>query len=261
MLLERYMKNILTKYLNKYAIILKKSIKHQVQNRQQLVGRILLYSLIVYLFSQVFVTVTQNQQRIWYFAVTQLISLSAVPITFLIMRDVRSKKFDYFLLRPIDYLFYRFTEAFGASLINYALLIICLLILCFSLTFNYPSFTNLVVGLFFGLLSICLYLLITILIGFLVFYIKDVKNLFYLNLTASFCFGGLIVPIEYYSPLMKKICFYTPYPWILWCSGQLVNGNIAFTRSLSCWGGWVLLLLICLFFLRKNCLKLYLLEG
>lgn len=127
---------------------------------------------------------------------------------------------------------------------RYTILGFCCLGVTFFLTSNFPTnIISFLIGSFFVLLSIILYTSITILIGICSFWIGDIKDVFYLNLTAGFFFGGLIVPIDFYPSFLRSFYFYTPYPWIIWGPAEYITeGDIDFMQFILGWGKWMLIL-------------------
>jgi ABC-2 type transport system permease protein len=228
--------------------------------KSQLVGRMILYFVIMYLFSQIFQNIQAPSFQLWYSAMTQVITLSSSTIAFQIAQDMQSGQIAHFLIRPIHYLGYRLCEAMGISFVRYFFLIACYLAARFYVTGSIPD--RLLLGMVFGMAGIFLYTLISVLIGLLSFWIKEIKSVFYLNLTATFCFGGLIVPLDFYSPLIRTIGFSTPYPWILWWpAGWMVNLSTHFLFPFLGWCTWIVLLGALLITVYSKCIKSFVMEG
>jgi len=238
---------------NKYFKAFITAIHFQLSSKAQLIARIGLYSLIVYLFSQVFTATGAEDERIWYVATTQLIVLSVCPLAFQMAQDFSNNKYESFLLKPFNYLSLRYCEAMGASIIQYITLFACYLLLCRTLTNTFPEIRSLLLGFFYGILSMTLYLVMNAIIGLFSFWVRDIKTLHFLNLTAAFCFGGLIVPLESYSAIMKQICFCTPYPWILWAPAQMTNNMISIYTSVAFISAWIFLFYFILRIVNNRC--------
>ncbi|NGX32519.1 MAG: hypothetical protein K1060chlam4_00567 [Candidatus Anoxychlamydiales bacterium] len=229
--------------MNKYWKALSVSFLGQIKEKGHVLGKGILYIIIVYLFSQIFESVNASSDRLWYFAMTQAIILSTSSVVLQIEKDIRDNQISYFLVQPVNYLLFRYFEAIGSSVFRYSILII----LCFlSISFlKGPIQTNpsaIIFSLFLGIMGILLYIQISLLIGVLAYWIHDIKNLLYFNLTATFCFGGLIVPIQLYPPFMQKICFFTPYPWILWWPANFFSsGNVNHYKAFIGWIIWTII--------------------
>ena len=173
--------------LTKYITSFKSGMRQQLTERSQLVGRCFLYFVVVYVFFQVFESVNAPLFQFSYFAMTQVISLSTSLIAFQIAQDMQNGQIAHFLVRPMNYVLYRLTEAVGISFVRYLLFIFCYLAVQFYLGTSISVHT--ILGILFGMAGVFLHILLTIFIGICSFWIRDIKSIVYLNLTATFCFG------------------------------------------------------------------------
>lgn len=248
---------------NKYFTSATTAIRNILAQRGQLIGRLFLYCMIVYLFYQVFKSVNAEPKRVWYLAITEWLILSVSYISFQIAEDIKTGQIAYFLLRPMNYITFRFWEFLGGTSLRFILLGIICLSLGFSLTHTLPFTLPIwIFGIVISILSILLNTLMGILIGLLSFWIKEIHPLVYLNLTATFCFGGLIVPLEFYSDTMKIIAFSTPYPWILWWPAQsFLNPSATILYGLIPYFIWMIFLSIIIWWVYTKCLKSFVAEG
>lgn len=250
---------------NKYAACITLSIHQQLSQKGLLLGRFVLYVIIVYLFHQVFQSVGAPIERTWYLALTECFILSTPPIAHQIAEDCNNGQIVYFMLRPIHYLSLRFCESLGGIFIRFILLGITGFILGLLLTSKIPqTFAVWTLGIFFGIFGILLYTLISILIGLFAFWLKDIKTLIYFNLTATFCFGGLIVPLEFYSGSFFKICLLTPYAWVLWWpAATITEGPIShsLTYAYVMFPFWILFILFLIRVTYQKALRTLVVEG
>lgn len=248
---------------NKYWATIKISIKQQLAQKGQLIGRLILYFIIVYLFSQVFQSVGADNNRIWYLAITEWLTLSTPPIAYRISEDIRSGQVVYFMLRPLPYLWMRFCEGLGIAFLRFLLLGVCCMLFSYYLTGTWPSSLGVMsIGASIGFLSVILYTLLSILLGVFSFWLKEIQPLIYLNLTATFCFGGLIVPLSFYSETLKNISFATPYPWMLWWPAEYMTGTAPnLLLSFLIYTGWVGLIVGITILLYQKCLASFVAEG
>lgn len=246
--------------VNKYLYAVKSGFKQQMSEKGQLVGRLVGYLLIVYLFSQVFQSANATSSQFWYIAMSQIVTLSTSMVAFQIAQDIHSGQIAHFLIRPINYVGYKFCEGMGTCLIRYSLLITFYLGIKFYVTGSLPE--HFLVGIIFGFMGIILYSLTSILIGILSYWIVEIKNIFYLNLTATFCFGGLIIPLEFYPSYIKFLCFATPYPWILWWPSEIMSDLAApLTLGFLGFAFWVVVFITIIMKTYKKCIKSFTMEG
>ena len=92
--------------IHKYWILIQSFIYPKILERGELLGRIFLYTMVVYLYSQVFCSVKADLNRLWYISVTEWIILSTSSVSFQIAQDVKDGRIVYFLLRPIHYILF-----------------------------------------------------------------------------------------------------------------------------------------------------------
>ncbi|MCH9610406.1 MAG: hypothetical protein S4CHLAM81_12910 [Chlamydiales bacterium] len=204
----------------KYWMAARAAFLQQLSEKGQLCGRLLLFVIVVLLFKQIFVAVEAASSRICYLAMTEAVIISAAPLVLTILSDIRTNQTAYFLLRPVDYCTFRSIEALGNASFRYIILFAAATLFSFWLrgTPNFVSF-------FVGFLGLVLYTQMSLVIGLLSFWMREIKTLLYFNLTATFCFGGLIVPLSDYPAWMQKIAFFTPYPWVLYWPAALFSGS------------------------------------
>lgn len=248
---------------NKYLASVAIAARHQLVQRNQLLGRAFLYCIIVYLFHQIFQSVNASSERLRYLMITEWLVLSTPLLAFQIAEDIRSGQIVYFLLRPMDYLSLRFCECIGTCIVRFVLLGFCCIELQLFLTGNFSGeISTWLIGIVFGILGVMLYNLILLLIGVLAFWLKEIQALIYLNLTATFCFGGLIISLDFYSNFLRSFSFYTPYPWILWApAGYITGAEINLTAAVLGISIWTILLGGITLFIYRICLQSFVVEG
>ncbi len=245
------------KSLSKYKTTLIMSVVRKANQKKQLLIRVLIYILIVSIYSQIFKKVTQDILRLWYIGVTQWVIGSIASVAITISNDILSGQFIYYSLRPINYVLYRFYDAMGITFIKSIVLGVCFGIQIYLLTGSFPfNIYKCFMGTILVLLSTSLFNLILIFIGLLSYWTREIRGLVYTNLTASFCFGGLIVPLEFYSETMRKIAFMTPYPWILgWPARFITQPTFNLNYSFLYWGIWFVVFIIMISILYNIMLK------
>jgi ABC-2 type transport system permease protein len=188
-------------------------MKQDLRSISSLLLRLFFYSLVVYLFTMIFKATSADSHFLNYIFVTQAIVSSFYPSNFEIYQELQSDSFALNHLKPIHYLFEKFT----ACLSIFYTRLIPLIMLGYGYFYlaGLPTNLNLWKFIICSLLSCIIYGQITNMIGFLSFWLKDPKILFYLNLTCSFALGGLIIPLHDYPTLIYKIAQFTPYPYLI----------------------------------------------
>jgi ABC-2 type transport system permease protein len=211
----------------KYLLFFNNSIKATLYKKGEIIGRLIAYCVIFFLYKQIVESTSGSWDRIAYISATQWVIFSGGSTAFDIAKDVETKQIHYFLLEPYNYLLAKFMESIASSFVKF----VAIGLLCIMFTQRFSLMAVILI-----IFAIILYNLLGILIGLLAFYMQDIKQVFYLNLTACFAFGGLIVPLNFYSPFMQKIAFLTPYPYILSLPASCFSGdNIQYFAGFFMW--------------------------
>jgi ABC-2 type transport system permease protein len=216
------------------------AIAMEARQRMSIVLRIFLYILVMLLFSQTLRAAKTSVESLFYIAMTQLLVSSFAPQSFEIFNDIHLGLYSLRIGKPLNYIAIHFLRSMSAYIYRLAILIITFLLLQRVM----PNLLGKIVpaiGSFicFAIIGGSIYSLLSILIGLASYWAKDVKVLFYLNMTTLFSLGGLIVPLELYSKTAQKIAFYSPYPYILWYPARAAHlGNFVEPRHLLVQGIW-----------------------
>lgn len=238
----------------KYLFFISFSMHKQFMQKKHLLFKIFHYSLIILIYQNIFIKVTNNLNRLWYIGINQWVLGSISIVIFSIQNDILTKRITYYSLKPTYYIFYKYFDAFGESIIKFIIIGLNCIIQIYFITNYFPySITNFIIGIITMLFSLFLFNSILIFLGLVSFWIKSIKNLLYLNLTSSICFGGLIMPLDRYPDLIKKIAYFTPYPWVLsWPANIMTNNFTDFKIGFLYWTFWFLLFLVLNIFLYNK---------
>lgn len=214
-------------------------------NRREILIRSLFYIVILYIFSNLWQATGQldaSHQRmtIWYLSITELIVLSVPPIQIEIENDIRSGDIIYHLLRPMSYLWIKLAEAMGSFLFRFFTLLLLSLPYTYLLSGGLPPLDNLAASLFAALVAAMVFILFQTVIGLSAFVLQDATPIYWLWQRASFLFGGLLLPLDYYPPLLKKIAFALPFASLLYAPANLVSHYtpLALLSTLLVMGAW-----------------------
>lgn len=254
--------------INKYLLSCITAMREQLTQKSLLIGKILVYSVVVYVFAQIFDLTPDTAERIWYISCTQLLVFSMPSFATKIEDDIHNGIYDYFLFRPCNYLLIRLFESFGTFILRFLLLLPCFCVLVYLFTGYIPlNLAGTVQLLFICSIAFLIYSMIQIIIGLLAFWINDISPILYLNQTTMFFFGGLIIPINFYQQAWQKISFLTPYPWILWWPATHISERNTITlnftniKLFTYIVLWQLILTLVIFFILKIANKKMLTEG
>jgi ABC-2 type transport system permease protein len=189
---------------------------HELTSYHEILFRIILYSLIVYVISLSFRIVSQDPSRLFYVFLVQILITSFVPISFEIFREIQSDLFSVRCIKPIHYLFFQTIKSLSLFFTRFLTLMFPCMLIIYMQTKQFPiplkTFPLFILS---SIIAATIYHFITCIIGLCSYWMEDVKVLFYLNFTTMFSMGGFLVPVHDYPKLLKSIALWTPYPWIL----------------------------------------------
>jgi len=169
-------------------------------------------------------------QMISYYLIVQIVdALTAVnEDDWAIATDIKDGLISQFLLKPVDYLWYRLC-LFLSGRITYlgvAVVPLTLFILCFWKYFVLPpSWTQL--GWF------CVSLTLTALLQFFVsyamamlaFWVLEVSTFIFILYAFEYLASGHLFPLNILPPAVKEIIFYTPFPYQLYFPVSVYMGE------------------------------------
>ena len=174
------------------------------------------------LWDTVFAEVTSSdlstRDLLWYLAVTEWIVLSFPYVHTLIEMDARTGELAARLPQPVSYVAARFAEGAGGSAVRLVVVGVAAGLLTTALAGGLPRepFALLlvvplaIIATAFGLLSV-------VGIGLSAIWLHDSAPLFWIWQKLAFILGGLILPLEIYPDLFRRIAIWTPF-------GAMLNG-------------------------------------
>jgi len=166
----------------------------------------------------------------YYLIVTIVDALTAVwDDDWQIAADIRDGNISQFLLKPIDFLTYRFC-LFGAQRLIYtavALVPVTLFILVQRKYFVLPADTA-TLGVF--LISIALTGMLQFLISYtlalLAFWLLEISTLIFIIFAFEYIAGGHLFPLDILPPALAKVLFFTPFPYQMFFPVSIYVGKI-----------------------------------
>jgi len=167
----------------------------------------------------------------YYLLVTVVSALTSVTEDdWQIAADIKDGLISQFLLKPVDYLGYRFC-LFAAGRLIYslvALVPVTLFILHYREYFLPPPSPG-AFGLFF--LSLALTALLQFLMSFtmalLAFWVLEVATFIFILFAFEYLAGGHLFPIDILPPLVVEALFYTPFPYLLYFPISVYMGKVS----------------------------------
>ena len=166
----------------------------------------------------------------YYLVVTIVDALTAVyDDDWQIAGDIRDGNISQFLLKPIDYLTYRFC-LFGAQRVIYtavAFVPVSLFILAQRKYFVVPADgATLAVFLVSVVLTAMLQFLISYTLALLAFWLLEISTLIFIIFAFEYIAGGHLFPLDILPPALAQALFFTPFPYQMFFPVSIYVGKI-----------------------------------
>ena len=162
--------------------------------------------------------------------------------------DIKDGNINQFLLKPLDYLTYRFC-LYGAGRLVYALaslVPIGLFFLYYRAHFYLPG-SPAVWGWFLVslVLTACLQFLISYIMALMAFWVLEVSTLILLLYALEYAAGGHLFPLDLLPPWLAAVLAWTPFPYELFLPVGIYLGRVSggeLYRGILMQCGWVALM-------------------
>ena len=174
---------------------------------------------------------TQAQMIFYYLLVAVVDVFTAVnEDDWQIAADIREGNISQFLLKPMDYLWYRLGLFFSGRIafVAMAAVPLAVFIFCFRQYFLPPP-DAVTFGIF--LVSLALTALLQFFISFamamLAFWLLEISTFIFILFAFEYLASGHLFPLDVLPPGLKQILFLTPFPYQLYFPIQIYMGKVA----------------------------------
>ena len=191
---------------------------------------------------------TQAQMIFYYLLVAVVDVFTAVnEDDWQIATDIREGNISQFLLKPVDYLWYRLCLFFSGRIafISMACVPLAVFIFCFRSYFVAPtSETALLVFPVSILLTALLQFFMSYAMAMLAFWLLEISTFIFILFAFEYIASGHMFPLDVLPGALKHVLFFTPFPYQMYFPVSLYMGKIA---GADLWSGllmqfiWVLL--------------------
>jgi ABC-2 type transport system permease protein len=180
-----------------------------------------------------------------------------------IAADIREGNISQFLLKPVDYLWYRLCLFFSGRIAFVAVagIPLALFIFCFRQYVMPPAgLTALLVFPFSLVLTALLQFFISYAMAMLAFWLLEISTLIFILFAFEYLASGHLFPLDVLSPLLKQILFLTPFPYQMYFPISIYLGKAA---GVELWRGlmiqflWVLAAYLFARFMWRRGIKRY----
>jgi ABC-2 type transport system permease protein len=177
---------------------------------------------------------TQAEMIFYYMMVAVVDVLTAVnEDDWQIAADIREGNISWFLLKPIDYLWYRFS-LFFAGRVTFTVMAsvpLAVFIFCFRKYFMAPpdlvTFVAFLCSLVFAAL---LQFFISYTMAMLAFWLLEISTLIFILFAFEYLASGHLFPLSMLHPALQHILFFTPFPYQLYFPVGVYMGKISGTQ-------------------------------
>jgi ABC-2 type transport system permease protein len=167
----------------------------------------------------------EPKSLVWYLAATEWILLSA-PTIFLDIQDaIRRGDLAYRLAHPVSFVTAEFARGLGLLALRAPVLGITAFCCAFVFTGWVPPLATLALFVPFGVAASILLTALYVPLGLLAFWLHDMSPVFWVWQKLLFVFGGLMLPLELYPPLVQRVALVTPFPSLLSGPASFVLGT------------------------------------
>jgi ABC-2 type transport system permease protein len=207
---------------------------------------------------------TQAQMIFYYLLVAVVDVFTAVnEDDWQIAADIREGAISQFLLKPVDYLWYRLSLFFSGRLafISMASIPLAIFIFCYRQYFLAPP-DALTFGVF--LVSLVLTALLQFFISYamamLAFWLLEISTLIFILFAFEYLASGHLFPLDVLPPVLRQILFLTPFPYQMYFPIGIYMGKVAGSdlwRGLAAQLLWVLAAYVFARFMWRRGIKKY----
>jgi ABC-2 type transport system permease protein len=189
---------------------------------------------------------TYAQMVSYYLLATIVDALTAVnEDDWQIAADIKDGNISQFLLKPIDYLWYRLC-LFLSGRVTYlavAALPLTIFILCLRQYFVLPAdWMTLALFLFSAALTALLQFFMSYTMAMLAFWILEISTLIFILFAFEYLASGHLFPLDILPPTIERLLFFTPFPYQLYFPISIYMGKITgaeLARGLIIQFAWV----------------------
>lgn len=191
-------------------------------------------------------TFTLAQMTSYYLIVTITDALTAVnEDDWQIAADIKDGNISQFLLKPVDYLWFRLCLYLSGRLTYVAVAFVPIALLIFFLREHFVLPASWVTLGWFTIslgLTALLQFFLSYMMAMLAFWVLEVSTFIFILYAFEYIASGHMFPLDILPPLLKQALFFTPFPYQLYVPVSIYMGNIQgaeLIRHLIVQAGWV----------------------
>ncbi len=210
------------KIYRKYAAVLSQAARSRLAYPKEILGNAVFLAVLLFVYNALWTKVLSGRgifagfshaQLIWYLAFTESMTFAFPRIQNMVNEDVKTGNIAYRLNRPAHYLGLLLAEYLGETLAKAVPVFTAGAGMAALLVGGLPGFTPLHLllagtALILGvLLSFCC----TVSLAMTAFWLEDNGPYFWIYQKINFILGGLLLPVEVYPGLLRRIAEFLPF--------------------------------------------------
>lgn len=216
--------------MKKYIEIFKYSLKQNMTFKFNYIFSIIALGIHLFVFNELWDYILQGKtaagftktQLIWYITITEFITYSSIRSYNKISDMVKNGDIANLLIKPIDFIKYKFMEDISViikTIINVISMIIIGLVLTGPIDCTFQSIVFTLIASVIGIVS---QILIQIFIGLLAFIMEETKGIWLI--IQKFSLLLVFTPIEFYPELVQKIFYCLPTTYMVYAPARIFIG-------------------------------------
>lgn len=206
-------------------------LREVCERRGALVGIFLTYSVILCVWSSLFHLLPAARlaraslgygEIVWYLALTEIVAFSIGHAYRRVQDDIHDGEVTAYLARPVGYVTLVGAQELGQMIAKIGAIVVPGAALAFALTRMVPMGPLALLPLALSLAAGAALLLgVQILVGLATAWLGTSRPLFFIVQKFTFVFGGLVLPLDAYPPVVAGIAAWTPFPAMLYAPGSI----------------------------------------
>jgi ABC-2 type transport system permease protein len=150
--------------------------------------------------------------------------------------DIRDGQMNAFLIKPINYLFYRFA-LFVSSRLLYSLVTLPVVVILFAIFNRYlvwpSSWTVWLLSIFSVAFAALIQFFISYSVALFAFWMLEISTVVFIVFSFEYLFSGHMFPLAFMPPLVQTVLKYLPFPYELYFPISVFMGQVRGARLLE----------------------------
>jgi len=232
------------KYLATITNSMKKSLAYRTDTFIRMLAAFFSFVVIFYLWTTIYVQGNKIgnyslKQIVTYYvfvAIFELLIMS-LDISWGIGEEIQNGQIVSSVLKPINYLKYKFAQATGGLAYRLILFVPVIAVIIFLLRNYLTQSENWITYVIFALLSLlsfALYFLIYFIAGVVTFWTADYHGPLYAFLTVVSFMQGALLPLDLLPRWLLAVSQWLPFKFLFFVPVSFATGRLSFTWSIIC---------------------------